>query len=307
MYCGDSCGAMSYSRWAAALAVVQLLASQTPGLGALAAATLVVCAATLFWAAVAVVLPFTSPREEPSYALPPGSASARAFSALNALGVVVFQFGNSLAPEMFATLAPSPATAATARRLRRATTAAFALIAPLYMAVACAGYAAYGAAAPDSILYAPGLAPAALVAAIDVIAAAQLLVGQIVYNLVLYEAVEATILARWPAAAWMRRRARGGHLAPSRALTAVARTPFVAASLGVALLFPSAFTGVMGFVGAATLSATTYVFPAALYWAARRSELPAWRRWALLAFAAGWAATGAAAAVGSVWAIVETF
>jgi amino acid permease len=146
----------SYNKCAILLGVLMAVLSQAPSHAAVESLTVFFSLCSVFYVGVSVALLYTSGLPPPDFGLPPGSTSTRAFSALNAVGILIFAFGDSIQPEVQATMRPYPPRGRTEAAMRKAVSLAYALFTAVYFLVAATGYAAYGNAAPGNLLLVEG-------------------------------------------------------------------------------------------------------------------------------------------------------
>lgn len=228
-------------------------------------------------------------------------------SVLNALGIVCFNYGNSLVPEMQATLALVPPDNNSVRPMLQGTAASFAVICSLYIVVSAIGYWKFGYLAPGFLLSA-FTTPAWLIATANAMCSFQLFVAGHVYAFPVYEACETALLRRFgPARGWARRVRKDEMgqkwVSPSLVLTLLVRTPLILFFTFVAAALPF-FPQILGFLGAVGFTPLTFLIPPYLYLTARGIELARWQRAGLWAFIAFFTLFGIGAAVGSMRAII---
>ena len=313
LYCGNTCSTMHPTYWTIITgAVCLLLSTLVPDLAAMDLVVLFGGMFTVVYTVIALVLTFQQADDilggqPPSYDLQ-GSSANKAFTFLNSIGIIMFAFGNSIVPEMQATLGLEPNTLSSERPMIIGMSVSFAAIIANYTLVTVVGYYKFGAAAPGFLLT-PFTHPAWAVTLANALCIFQMLAAFYVYVFPLYEAVETKVLKR-TRVPWVRRvsedaKAGTRTVSPSFFLRLLVRGPFVVVFTVIAAAIPF-FTSIMGFLGAIGFTPLTYVLPAALYLEAKGDGLQRWQWWGLFSFAVVFTVLGLGAAVGSLRTIIVT-
>ncbi|PRW57761.1 GABA transporter 1 [Chlorella sorokiniana] len=304
-YTNDDCPVAQY-QWTIILGATLVLLAQLPDLGSSDVLTASCSAFLVFYSIASMALAgVQGGGRDADYSLV-GSRMDKIMNGFNALGMFVFMFTNPIVPEIQATLAADPATGSSYRPMRRALVVSYSGITALFLCVSIVGYWAYGSSV-GSFLLAMSSHPKWLVITCNIMIVIQLLVGEQVFEYILYESMEVGLVELTPKSRVLhkvRQDARGRRvLVPSRITMLLVRVTYIAIITAIAAAFPF-FTQLMGAVGALGFTPLCLILPAVLFLMARGSQLAPWQRWGLGGLAATFTGLGVLAAVGAVRSIV---
>ncbi|KAI9028460.1 transmembrane amino acid transporter protein-domain-containing protein [Hyaloraphidium curvatum] len=294
-----SCSAMNTAWWTAVCGAAMAVLGQLPDFSNRNWAIITSGFFTVFYSTVAIGLSIANNQAATANYSMEGTTVQNMFTAFNAIGMVLFVYGDTMYAEEQSML--TPVDGSTVGPMHGGMKIAFGITVPLLATLACVGFWAYGTAVTP-FLFNASMNPAWLAILASATCVLQLLFGNAVFEQPIVEKIETKMAARWPAQGWMRH-AVDDAAYPSRWLMFLVRTGYCLSVTVVAVFFPF-FSSLMGLIGAAVLTPLTFVYPMAMKIRAGGPGAGRWVRALDTAIVVVFGLAGCVAAVGAVQGIV---
>uniref|UniRef100_A0A383VUM2 Amino acid transporter transmembrane domain-containing protein n=2 Tax=Tetradesmus obliquus TaxID=3088 RepID=A0A383VUM2_TETOB len=282
-------GSMTLQHFIVIFGAAQLLLSQLPNIHALRGLNMASTLATLCFAtlvtAMSIITGRGMDRSAVSYGLE-GDRQAVLMSAFAALGTIAFSFGDTVLPEVQATVkAPSQ------RNMYKGVSLAYGVITITYLAVAVTGYWAFGYAVNPFVVYSlPG--PQWAVTLALLLAVVQIMGCYQIYTRPTYECIE-LLLARH----------QEGPLSPWNAsMRLLITSVYMLVVTTICCMIPF-FIDFVALVGALGFTPLDFILPVLLFMAARKT--PLWWRLINCFLAAAYTVVGVLGCVGAFYFIID--